>query len=729
VGDPILSDQRFEYYAFISYSHKDEKWAKWLHRRLERYRLPNVIRKQLGETAPKPPYKVFRDVTDLGIGALRENLHKELDDSRFLIVICSPNSAKPNAEGKHWVNDEIKKFIDMGRIDRIVPFIVAGTTYAADPNQECLPPAVKENNILGTNVAVDGKESAFIHVVAKILGLKFDHLYRRHMREERKKKWLRSLAGAVLLVLLGIGVDYERTKTAYYQDYFEYVCLPQGLFPLTGEQVRHRGHSWKFSTHHWKLSSVACVDSYVQLVQPQGAVDRPASEKLYYRDNGSLDRIEECDADGNTVRIRQVSLDDKRVDFKDIAGHPAPMGGMAPIGLTLNSFNLGENSDIVAWEFIYGPGEKSLEVHYMNPMSQPVCDSDNLFGFAYYYLESRQVGTLLVLNSDYDGTEGPGGVGGQDFVYDAKGNLTDITWMDKYGKRHNNLESYVEEKRQYDEYGNMTEADYFGVDQKPALTKGGYAKKSCSYDSRGNQISEATFGLKGEPVLDSTGAARWEAQYDTQGRKIAESYFGLDGKPVLNRLGIAKRVIQYGVNGKPAAEVYLGLQGEPVLGTGGYGGIAWQYRDDGKVSQINFLGTDGKPALNAMGYASVQMHYSNQDGRLIEEDYLGLDGQPALGRLGYGIACCDYDRSGHISELWFCKSLKGLALNPDGWAQAFFQYGNSGNRTEITYKGVDEKPINCKEGWSRAELQYNAEGQLVHTDLFNTRGGKVKSGK
>src|SRR5271170_509706 len=205
-----MTDQRFEYYAFISYSHKDEKWAKWLHKKLETYRLPSTIRKEFGENLPKPPYKVFRDVTDLGVGALRENLHRELDDSRFLIVICSPSSAKPNAEGKHWVNDEIKKFIDLGRIDRIVPFIIEGTANSNDPQTECLPPAIKENNILGTNVTVAGKEQAFVHVVAKILGLKFDQLYQRHMRAERKKKWLQGAAAALLLVLIGAVIDYER---------------------------------------------------------------------------------------------------------------------------------------------------------------------------------------------------------------------------------------------------------------------------------------------------------------------------------------------------------------------------------------------------------------------------------------------------------------------------------------------------------------------------------------
>ena len=40
-------------YAFISYSHKDEKRAAWIQRKLEAYRLPSVIRKEAGSTVPE----------------------------------------------------------------------------------------------------------------------------------------------------------------------------------------------------------------------------------------------------------------------------------------------------------------------------------------------------------------------------------------------------------------------------------------------------------------------------------------------------------------------------------------------------------------------------------------------------------------------------------------------------------------------------------------------------
>jgi hypothetical protein len=57
----------FRYKAFISYCHKDEAWAKWLHRALESYRVPRkLVGKQTsaGEVAARIR-PVFRDRDDL----------------------------------------------------------------------------------------------------------------------------------------------------------------------------------------------------------------------------------------------------------------------------------------------------------------------------------------------------------------------------------------------------------------------------------------------------------------------------------------------------------------------------------------------------------------------------------------------------------------------------------------------------------------------------------------
>ena len=44
----------FQYRAFISYSHADEEWAKWLHKSLETYRMPKRLVGRETEFGPVP---------------------------------------------------------------------------------------------------------------------------------------------------------------------------------------------------------------------------------------------------------------------------------------------------------------------------------------------------------------------------------------------------------------------------------------------------------------------------------------------------------------------------------------------------------------------------------------------------------------------------------------------------------------------------------------------------
>ena len=93
--------EEFSYYAFISYSHKDQKIARKLQKRIEKYHLPSALLKTHPDL-PKKLSPVFIDELDLvGRGTLKESLQEKLITSNYLIVICSPNSAK-----SEYVNDE-----------------------------------------------------------------------------------------------------------------------------------------------------------------------------------------------------------------------------------------------------------------------------------------------------------------------------------------------------------------------------------------------------------------------------------------------------------------------------------------------------------------------------------------------------------------------------------------------------------------------------------------------
>lgn len=186
----------YKYYAFISYKHADEKWAKRLQRQLETYRLPVALRKQNFPTNLKP---VFRDNTDLTPGKLEEKLRENLEESRYLIVICSRNLARES----HYIDFEMQTFLDFGRGDRIIPFIVDGEANAKDPEDECFSVMIKQmpGELLAANARKDGMRTAAIKVVAAILGLDADDLIRR---DRRRLLWQRLLGGigAGMLVFL-----------------------------------------------------------------------------------------------------------------------------------------------------------------------------------------------------------------------------------------------------------------------------------------------------------------------------------------------------------------------------------------------------------------------------------------------------------------------------------------------------------------------------------------------
>ena len=281
-------DKRYEYFAFISYKHEDMRWAKWLQQQIETYRLPSIIRKQVPHL-PKHIRPVFRDQTDISTGPLLQNLRQELQDSRYLIVLCSPAAAK-----SEWVNREVQHFIDMGRADRIIPFVVAGTPNAANPEEECFPAILRgeERAMLGVSVPELGKEKAFVKVVAKLLGLKFDQLWDRHRRRQRRQRLVRGLMAAVLLLAAAVGGvaywDYHRTKTAYYADYVECWGVPQGIGELSAAQFQRRKLSWKFESSRYRIDHVSSINGSGQPTNTDDA-DRPADRLFHYRDDGASD--------------------------------------------------------------------------------------------------------------------------------------------------------------------------------------------------------------------------------------------------------------------------------------------------------------------------------------------------------------------------------------------------------------------------------------------------------
>ena len=191
------------YFAFISYKREDLKEAEWLRNKLSHYHFPSKLRKE-NEALPKAIRPLFRDSLELAGSFLAKEIETALSESKYLIVICSPRSAK-----SPWVNKEVQHFIDIGREEYIIPYVIDGEPFSNDPEKECFPPALKslqgEKELLGISTSELSKEAAAVKVVARMFGLRFDTLWQGYNREQRRKRLLWS-AAAIFLILVSVAV-------------------------------------------------------------------------------------------------------------------------------------------------------------------------------------------------------------------------------------------------------------------------------------------------------------------------------------------------------------------------------------------------------------------------------------------------------------------------------------------------------------------------------------------
>lgn len=190
----------YKNFAFISYSHRDMAVAKWLQKNLKRFKLPTEVHNEI-DAKSRYLRPVFRDQSDLNTGILGDELRKNLEESKYLIIICSKNSAQ-----SQWVSDEAKAFVEMGRLYRIIPVIIPD----GDTNERNLFPIYlreyfkghPDKELLGVNIGEVGKEKALIRIVSRMLNVSFDSLWKRHQRQKRLRILTLSVAATLAVLIL-----------------------------------------------------------------------------------------------------------------------------------------------------------------------------------------------------------------------------------------------------------------------------------------------------------------------------------------------------------------------------------------------------------------------------------------------------------------------------------------------------------------------------------------------
>ena len=213
-----------KYKAFISYSWSDRAWGEWLHRTLETYRTPKLLVGKYTPLGPAPRrlHPIFKDreeeAAGHGIGAAIE---EALDNSEFLIVLCSPRSAK-----SQWVNREVAYFKTHHDKKKILALIVDGEPGASNmpgrEAEECFPKTLLyevDADLQPTDKAEDfplaadarktgdGKRLAKLKLAAAMIGVGLDDLVKRDERRRAvRRRFVMSGMTAGLVVLSGLTV-------------------------------------------------------------------------------------------------------------------------------------------------------------------------------------------------------------------------------------------------------------------------------------------------------------------------------------------------------------------------------------------------------------------------------------------------------------------------------------------------------------------------------------------
>ena len=217
-------------YAFISYNHLDVLWAIRLKLKMIWFKLPSYIENEFKKSKYLEP--VFRDRDYLTSGNLPTMIKRQLDNCRYLIVICSPHSAKSK-----WVNQEVDYFLNKKKrsdkesdpADYIVPYILLDEPI---DKTDCYPPALLEferkrkekdpafdllyitknddeeklfhtsfSRIIPFQVRT---EKSFARVIAKVLGItdEFDDIWRLHQRLLKRRWKIRAVIATVIVAII-----------------------------------------------------------------------------------------------------------------------------------------------------------------------------------------------------------------------------------------------------------------------------------------------------------------------------------------------------------------------------------------------------------------------------------------------------------------------------------------------------------------------------------------------
>jgi WD40 repeat protein len=227
--------------VFISYSRKDEEFARNLEEALENYRLPKGVKTSL---VSKNRLSVFRDKRDLVpvAGDYWKTIEGYLARSANLVVVCSPNS-RPS----EYVNHEIRTFLQSHEAKGIIPILLSGrpnNESEAGPDEYAFPEALCA--ALSMPLALGFTEfqrargkvnrgryhDAWYTLLAKIFGAERAEIERQDAKRQARRRAIFAAVSAAIIAVLSVALVVtviSRQEVARQRDHMRHLLYASNM--------------------------------------------------------------------------------------------------------------------------------------------------------------------------------------------------------------------------------------------------------------------------------------------------------------------------------------------------------------------------------------------------------------------------------------------------------------------------------------------------------------------
>lgn len=702
------------YYAFISYNSVDEKWAKWLQNKLEYYHIPSALYKEYPEL-PKKIRPIFWYKQDLSGTRLKKALNDELSSSKYLIVICSPDSAKAD-----WVNDEVETFISQGKGDKIIPFIVAGTPHASKESDECFPPALlnlnREEEIRGIDVhRKEGKYHALVDVIATMFGVRFDALWQRHERRRKKIRnlWI-AVASVLLLFTLGI-YDYSRTKVEYYADWVDCNGIAQGVVPLSDEQVGHRYYSFKFEYsrvpfgekefYTWRLNSVSIVNSHgvISNYTPGNhAFFYPIQEYKYT--DGYVTEIVNRDT-YNRVTMRYTVKDDydyRHACLIDMEGKEKHQGSTYLNSSTTSLLPDNNQNMSKIKRFHYTRNEKGYitkVTYHANDADEleesAIGDNNNIYGKLFDLDSIGRVRKVTYINHEGKPMTDKYGVGYIRYNNASFEKIDTVEYLGSDGNLAYNEQKFARMISKIDKYGNPIEQWYEGADEKPCFNYQNIHRQVINFNDKGYMIEVRYYDFEGNLTYCAENYAIQRGKYDSRGRAIEVSHYDVNDKPCYTKDNYHILRTKYDSNDRIVESSFFDIKDNPCFEkNNGAHTIKAKYDKHNYIIERSIFNTTNKPDISPIaGYCKEIIKFDDYH-RVLSIKVYNIDGTPGI----------------------------NIQDNTSEWR---FSYDSRGNLIQLNCIGTNDKPCICKYGYASRNYKYDAYGNQIEESYYGIQNEPV----